>query len=112
MAEGADILFLDSPMTEDEMRASVEACAGKPAIAVTNPAGKHFKPADTELARVGIKMVIYPQEILAATVLAVRAALAGLKGGPRGAMATTAELGVAIRSAHYLELDERLARGN
>ena len=113
VAEGADILFLDSPMTEDEMRASVEACVGKPAIAVTNPAGKHFKPADTELARIGIKMAIYPQEILAATVLAVRAALAGLmKGGPRGTMAATADLGVAIRSAYYLELDERLARGD
>lgn len=111
VAEGADILFLDSPMTEDEMRASVEACLGKPAIAVTNPAGKHFKPMDTELARIGIKMVIYPQEILAATVLAVRAALAGLKGAPCGAMATTADLALAIRSTDYLTLDERLARG-
>ena len=109
VAEGADILFLDSPMTEDEMRASVAACQGKPAIAVTNPAGKHFKPADAELARLGINMVIYPQEILAATVLAVRAALAGLKGGPRGAMAEAGDLALAIRSAEYLALDERLA---
>ena len=46
------------------MRASVEACKGKPAIAVTNPGGKHFKPADDVLATIGIKMVIYPQEIL------------------------------------------------
>ncbi len=112
VAEGADILFLDSPMTEDEMRASVEACGDKPAVAVTNPAGKHFKPADTELARIGIKMAIYPQEILAATVLAVRAALAGLKGAARGATATSAELATAIRSADYLALDERLARGD
>jgi 2-methylisocitrate lyase-like PEP mutase family enzyme len=111
VAEGADILFLDSPMSEAEMRASVEACQGRPAIAVTNPAGKHFKPADDVLAAIGIKMVIYPQEILAATVLAVRAALAGLKGGPRAAMATAPDLAVAIRSANYLALDERLARG-
>jgi 2-methylisocitrate lyase-like PEP mutase family enzyme len=111
VAEGADILFLDSPMSEDEMRASVEACQGKPAIAVTNPAGKHFKPADDVLAAIGIKMVIYPQEILAATVLAVRAALAGLNGGAKAAMATAADLAVAIRSADYLTLDERLARG-
>jgi 2-methylisocitrate lyase-like PEP mutase family enzyme len=111
VAEGADIFFLDSPATEQEMRASVEACQGKPAIAVTNPAGKHFKPADDVLAAIGIKMVIYPQEILAATVLAVRAALAGLKGGPRAAMASAPELAAAIRSADYLALDERLARG-
>jgi 2-methylisocitrate lyase-like PEP mutase family enzyme len=111
VAEGADIFFLDSPMSEQEMRASVEACQGKPAIAVTNPAGKHFKPADEVLAAIGIKMVIYPQEILAATVLAVRAALAGLQGGPKAAMATAPDLAVAIRSGDYLALDERLARG-
>ena len=111
VAEGADIFFLDLPATEQEMRASVEACQGKPAIAVTNPAGKHFKPADDVLAAIGIKMVIYPQEILAATVLAVRAALAGLKGGPRAAMASAPELAAAIRSADYLALDARLARG-
>ncbi|WP_428493475.1 isocitrate lyase/PEP mutase family protein [Rhodopila sp.] len=111
VAEGADILFLDSPMSEAEMRASVEACQGRPAIAVTNPAGKHFKPADDVLAAIGIKMVIYPQEILAATVMAVRAALAGLQGGSRAAMASVPELAAAIRSAEYLALDERLARG-
>jgi 2-methylisocitrate lyase-like PEP mutase family enzyme len=111
VAEGADIFFLDSPMSEEEMRASVDACQGKPAIAVTNPGGKHFKPADDVLAAIGIKMVIYPQEILAATVLAVRAALAGLKGGPKGAMATPADLATAIRAADYLAIDERLARG-
>lgn len=111
VAEGADILFLDSPMTEQEMQASVEACEGKPAIAVTNPGGKHFKPADDVLAAIGIKMVIYPQEVLAATVLAVRSVLAGLRGGPRGGMASAPELATALRSAEYLALDERLARG-
>ena len=111
VAEGADILFLDSPMSAAEMRASVEACQGRPAIAVTNPGGKHFKPADDVLAAIGIKMVIYPQEILAATVMAVRAALAGLQGGSRAAMASAPELAAAIRSAEYLAMDERLARG-
>ena len=56
-------------------------------------------------------MVIYPQEVLAATVLAVRSALAGLQGGPRGAMASAPELATALRSAEYLALDDRLARG-
>ncbi|WP_428484358.1 isocitrate lyase/PEP mutase family protein [Rhodopila sp.] len=109
VAEGADILFLDSPMSEAEMRASVEACQGRPAVAVTNPAGKHFKPADDELARIGIKLVIYPQEMLAATVLAVRTALAGLKTGQRAALASASELATALRSAEYLASDARLA---
>ncbi len=110
VAEGADIFFLDSPQSEAEMRASVAACQGKPAIAVTSPAGKHFMPGDAELARIGIRVVVYPQEILAATVHAVRAALAGLKGGVRAPMATVPELASAIRVADYLALDERLSR--
>jgi 2-methylisocitrate lyase-like PEP mutase family enzyme len=109
VAEGADIFFLDSPKSEAEMRASVEACGGKPAVSVTSPAGKHFMPDDAELARIGIKLAIYPQEILAASVHAVRAALAGLKGGPRAPMASVPELAAAIRAPEYLALDTRLS---
>ncbi|HEV2189758.1 MAG TPA: isocitrate lyase/PEP mutase family protein [Stellaceae bacterium] len=107
VAEGADILFLDSPQSEAEMRAAVEACHGKPSLAVTSPAGKHFMPRDAELERLGIKLVVYPQEILAATVHAVRAALGGLKGGARPPMASPAELATAIRSTDYLAQDAR-----
>ena len=57
VAEGADILFLDSPQSEEEMRTGIAACAGKPALAVTSPAGKHFMPGDAELERVGIRIV-------------------------------------------------------
>jgi 2-methylisocitrate lyase-like PEP mutase family enzyme len=106
-AEGADILFLDSPATEDEMRAGIDAADGKPRLAVTSPAGKHFMPGDAELERIGIKIAVYPQDILAASVHAVRAALTGLKGGAKPPMATPAELATAIRSAHYLERDAR-----
>ncbi|MFI5003362.1 MAG: isocitrate lyase/phosphoenolpyruvate mutase family protein, partial [Reyranellales bacterium] len=102
VAEGADILFFDSPQSEEEMRASIEACHGKPPLAVTSPACKHFMPGDADLERIGIKLVAYPQEILAATVHAVRAALDGLKGGAKPPMATPAELATAIRSAEYL----------
>jgi 2-methylisocitrate lyase-like PEP mutase family enzyme len=112
VAEGADIFFLDSPQSEAEMRASVEACTGKPAIAVTAPAGKHFMPGDAELARIGIRVAVYPQDILGATVHAIRAALGGLRGGSRPPMAAPPELATAIRSADYLVLDERLSRQN
>jgi len=110
-AEGADILFLDSPENEMQMRAAVEACNGKPAVSVTAPAGKHFMPDDAGLTRAGIRFAIYPQEILAATVHTIRAALAGLKGGPRAAMASVPELAVATRSTEYLAMDARLAAG-
>jgi 2-methylisocitrate lyase-like PEP mutase family enzyme len=106
-AEGVDILFLDSPQSEAEMREAVAACNGKPSLAVTSPAGKHFMPGDAELERIGIKIVVYPQAILAAAVHAVRAALAGLKGGAKPPMAGPAELATAIRSADYLARDAR-----
>jgi 2-methylisocitrate lyase-like PEP mutase family enzyme len=106
-AEGADILFLDSPQSEAEMRAGIAAAAGKPALAVTSPAGRHFMPADAELDRIGIRIVVYPQDILAATVHAVRAALAGLKGGAKPPLASPAELATAIRAADYLASDAR-----
>ena len=109
VAEGADIFFLDSPQSEAEMKASVEACAGRPAIAVTAPAGKHFMPGDAELARLGIKIVVYPQEMLAASVHAMRGALASLKGAPKPPMGTVAELAAAIRTPEYLATDARLA---
>jgi 2-methylisocitrate lyase-like PEP mutase family enzyme len=105
--EGADILFFDSPQSEAEMREAVAACNGKPALAVTSPAGKHFMPGNAELERLGVKIVVYPQEILAATVHAVRAALSGLKGGVKPQMASPAELATAIRSADYLAQDAR-----
>jgi 2-methylisocitrate lyase-like PEP mutase family enzyme len=102
---GADILFLDSPHSEAEMRAGIAACNGKPALAVTSPAGKHFMPGDPELERIGIKIVVYPQDLLAATVHAVRAALGGLRGGAKPPMASPAELATAIRAAEYLAQD-------
>jgi 2-methylisocitrate lyase-like PEP mutase family enzyme len=107
VAEGADILFLDSPQSETEMRAAVAACNGKPSLAVSSPAGKHFMPGDGELERIGIKIVVYPQEILAATVHAVRAALGGLKGSAKPPMASPPELATATRSADYLAQDVR-----
>ena len=89
------------------MRAGIEACEGKPALAVTSPAGKHFMPGDAQLERIGIRIVVYPQDILAASVRAMRDALAGMKGGPKPPMATPAELATAIRIAEYLSQDSR-----
>lgn len=107
VAEGADILFLDSPQSEGELRAAVAAAEGRPALAVASPGGRHFMPGNAELERLGIKLVVYPQDILAASVHATRAALAALTGGPKPPMASPAELATAIRAADYLARDAR-----
>jgi hypothetical protein len=72
-----------------------------------SPAGKHFMPGDAELECIGIRIVVYPQDILAASVRAIRDALAGLKGGSKPPMANPAELATAIRIAEYLSQDSR-----
>ncbi len=110
VAAGADILFLDSPQTEDEMRASVAACAGKPAISVTAPAAKHFMPEDAVLERLGIKIAVHPQNLLAAGIHAMRGALIALKGGPKVSLGSPAELAAAVRMPEYLATDARLAK--
>jgi 2-methylisocitrate lyase-like PEP mutase family enzyme len=89
------------------MREAVAACNGKPALAVNSPAGRHFMPGNAELERIGIKLVVYPQDILAATVHAVSEALGGLMGGLKPPMASPSELVTAIRSADYLARDAR-----
>jgi 2-methylisocitrate lyase-like PEP mutase family enzyme len=109
VAEGADFFYLPGLQSEAEMRAYVEGCKGKPAVAMTTLGGTHFMPGDDDLARIGIRVAGYPQDILAATVHAARAALAGLKGGPKPPMTTPAELAAAIRLAEYVALDERLS---
>ena len=107
VAEGADLFFLDSPADETEMRAAIDASKGKPHIAVTVPGGKHFMPDDAALTRIGIKLVTYPQDILAASIQAVRAAIAGIKGGPKPPMALGPDMASAIRTAEYLAADSR-----
>jgi hypothetical protein len=87
----------------------IEAGGGLPMLAVNAPGAKHHMPADAELAALGFKIVVYPQDLLAASVQAMRAALAGLKGGERAAMAAPADLARAIRMPDYLALDARLA---
>jgi 2-methylisocitrate lyase-like PEP mutase family enzyme len=108
-AEGADILFLESPHSEDEMRRYVEACQDRTSQVIRTPTGKHLMPTDETLAQFGIRIVAYPLDLLACTIHAVNAALAGMKGGATPSMATPAEISTAIRWDEYLALEERLS---
>ncbi len=109
-ALGADILFLDSPATEEEQRAAVQASGGKPHISVTGPTGKRYTEINAGLAANGIKVAVYPQEVLSATVRAIRATLGGLMaGGAPVGLETPENLRIAIRAADYLAEDVRLS---
>ena len=79
--EGADILFLDSPADEDEVRRAVAAAAGRTSFAVLSPGAPRACPSQTEAEALGIKIGTYPTGMLSPAVAGIRAGLAALGAG-------------------------------
>jgi 2-methylisocitrate lyase-like PEP mutase family enzyme len=81
-AEGADIIFLEAPESEDEMRRFCAAMT-KPCMANMVPGGRTpILPTD-KLADIGFKLVVYPLVQLSSAVAAMQASLATLRTGAR-----------------------------
>ncbi|CAN0478366.1 unnamed protein product, partial [Phaeothamnion confervicola] len=76
--EGADILFLDSPADNDEIRRAVAAASGKPSFAVLSPGAARATPSRTEAAALGFKIGTYPTALLSSVTAGIKAGLAGL----------------------------------
>jgi 2-methylisocitrate lyase-like PEP mutase family enzyme len=92
--EGADILFLDSPADEAEVRRAVAAARGRPSFAVLSPGGKRETPTQARAAELGLKIGTFPTAMLSPAAAAIKSALAALAAGKSesdGAM-TQAEL--------------------
>jgi 2-methylisocitrate lyase-like PEP mutase family enzyme len=79
--EGADILFLDSPANEDEVRRAVEAAAGRPSFAVLSPGAKRETPTQARAAKLGLKIGTHPTGMLSPATAGIKAGLAALKDG-------------------------------
>src|SRR5215475_8657648 len=79
--EGADILFLDSPADDDEIRRAVAAAAGRPSFAVLSPGAPRATPSRTEAAALGFKIGTYPTGLLSPAVAGLKAGLAALLAG-------------------------------
>jgi len=81
-AAGADILFLEAPKTEREMRGFCDGVAGpKMANMLEGGATPLLPPA--ELGAMGFKIALYPVDLLSTTIAAITEALAALKDGKR-----------------------------
>jgi len=79
-AEGADIIFLEAPESEAEMRAFCTAMT-KPCLANMVPGGKTpILPAD-QLQEIGYKLAVYPVMLLSASIAAMQGVLAALRPG-------------------------------
>jgi 2-methylisocitrate lyase-like PEP mutase family enzyme len=79
--EGADILFLDSPATEEEIRRAVESARGRPSFAVLSPGAPRETPTQARAEELGIKIGTFPTGMLSPAAAGIRAGLAALSAG-------------------------------
>jgi 2-methylisocitrate lyase-like PEP mutase family enzyme len=109
--EGADILFLEAPKSEAEMRAFCAGVAGpKMANMVEGGATPVLPPA--ALAEMGYKIALYPVALLAASIAAMADALAALKAGRRPERAAPfAEIRDVVGFDAYRAEEDRYAAG-
>lgn len=81
-AEGADIIFLEAPESEDEMRRFCSAMT-KPCMANMVPGGKTPVLAPDRLHELGYKLAVYPVMLLSSSIAAMQATLEGLRPGSK-----------------------------
>jgi 2-methylisocitrate lyase-like PEP mutase family enzyme len=79
--EGADILFLDSPADDDEIKRAVAAAAGRPSFAVLSPGAPRATPSRGKAAELGFKIGTYPTGLLSPAAAGMKAGVAALVAG-------------------------------
>jgi 2-methylisocitrate lyase-like PEP mutase family enzyme len=79
--EGADIVFLDSPADNDEIKRGNAAAKGKPSFVVLSPGAPRACPSQKEAAELGFKIGTYPTGMLSPAVAGMKAGLAALAAG-------------------------------
>jgi len=88
--EGADILFLDSPADDEEIRRAVAAAAGRPSFAVLSPGAPRATPSQSQAAALGFKIGTYPTGLLSPAAAGMKAGVAALAAGEAGAASALA----------------------
>jgi 2-methylisocitrate lyase-like PEP mutase family enzyme len=106
---GADILFLESPESVEEMRIITERFPDTPKLANMVGGGKTPVLPDTELRALGYQIVIHPVYLLGAAVSGMRAAMQTLQsdGTETPSAATLEDLNVLVDFPAVWALDER-----
>ena len=79
--EGADILFLDSPADDEEIRRAIEAAGGRPSFAVLSPGSPRATPSQTRAAEFGFRIGTFPTGLLSPAAAGMKAGLAALAAG-------------------------------
>jgi len=101
--EGADILFLDSPADEAEIRRAIAAARGRPSFVVLSPGAPRATPSQKEAEALGFKIGTFPTGLLSPAAAGMKAGLAALKAGESEAKAALppAELRSLLGYADY-----------
>ncbi|WP_439579195.1 isocitrate lyase/PEP mutase family protein [Elioraea sp.] len=81
VAEGAEIVLLDSPADEAEMRRAVAAAKGRHSFVVLSPGAPRATPSRAEAAALGFRIGTYPTAMLSPAVAGMKAGLAALVAG-------------------------------
>jgi 2-methylisocitrate lyase-like PEP mutase family enzyme len=108
---GADILFLEAPQSEDEMRAF---CDGVPGAKMANLVEQGDTPllAPDVLGEMGFKIVMYPLTLLNSAMTAMEKALVALKAGRTpGGLSDFAHLRDIVGFNDYYEAEKKYAAG-
>src|ERR1041384_7387649 len=66
--EGAEILFLDSPADNDEIKRGIAAAKGRPSFVVLSPGGARATPSQEEAASLGFKIGTFPTGMLSPAI--------------------------------------------
>lgn len=107
---GADITFLEAPLSEDEMRAYCDAVPG-PKMANMLEQGKTPLLPPARLEEIGYKIAAYPLTLMSAAMHAMQQALTALSAGtaPNGLMDFAEIRDIVGFPAYYAE-EQRYAR--
>jgi 2-methylisocitrate lyase-like PEP mutase family enzyme len=87
-ADGADILFLDSPADDAEIRRAVAAASGRPSFAVLSPGAPRATPSQADAAKLGLKIGTFPTGLISPVAAAIKAGLTALREGKSEAAST------------------------
>jgi 2-methylisocitrate lyase-like PEP mutase family enzyme len=109
--EGADILFLDSPQDEAEIRRAVAAASGRPSFAVLSPGAPRETPTQARAAELGLKIGTFPTGLLSPAAAGIKAGLAAIAAGKSEATSALGhdEFRTTMGYPHYDQLAKRFA---
>lgn len=101
--EGAEILLLDSPAGDGEIRRAVAAAGGRASFSVLSPGGSRATPSQQEAAALGFKIGTFPTALLSPAVAGLKAGLEALAqgGAQAGSALPPAELSAILGYGDY-----------